>query len=228
MSDAFFSACSYCDLFAESAGLCSDDNTTNVAPIFLVTFGAGSATFSLDTPANLSFTTSYHQLFANPISDGDFAFTNVVPSSPVVWHGGAVDHTPNDSGGYMFLANADPNPGEFYKDTVDNLCIGQRYEFSVYLTNIVRPYGLAKPNVLFEIRTATSDNTLIAQKSSGDIPEYSSMTWTKYGISFVATNTSVVLLMISNTPNGGGNDMALDDIAFSICSNASSGVCSIG
>ncbi|CAF4119490.1 unnamed protein product, partial [Rotaria sp. Silwood2] len=215
-------------LFPESVGLCSDENTTSAAPIFLITFGSGPATFSLETPANFSFTTSYQQMFTTPISDGYFGFTNAVPSSTIVWHGGATDHTPNDIGGYMFFANADPNPGQFYKGIVDNLCIGQRYEFSAYLANVVGLFGLAKPNVLFEIRTATSDNTLLAQISSGDIPEYSSMTWTQYGISFVATNTSVILLMISTTANGAGNDMAIDDIAFRACSNASSGVCSTG
>lgn len=143
------------------------------------------------------------------------------------WHTGALDHTPNDIDGYMFLANADPSPGQFYRGTVDDLCIGQRYEFSAYMANIVKPLGLAKPNILFQIRTP-SDNTLIAQLGTGDIPEYSSMTWTKYGISFVAMNTSVVIIMISNTANPAGNDIALDDITFRICSNVSSGVCATG
>lgn len=162
------------------------------------------------------------------ISDGYFAITNAVPNVNTVWHTGAIDHTPNDVDGYMFLANADPNPGQFYRSTVDNLCIGERYEFSAYLTNIVGPYGLAKPNVIFEIRTPPPDNSLIGQLSSGDIPEYTVMTWTKYGISFIATNTTLVLIMISNTVNPAGNDMAIDDITFRICSNLSSGVCSVG
>ena len=193
----------------------------------MVTFGSGLATFSSATPANFSFTTTYVQLFTNPISDDYFAFINAVPNMVGAWHTGAIDHTPNDIGGYMFLANADPNPGQFYKETVNNLCIGERYEFSAYLTNIVKPLGLAKPNVLFQIRTP-SDNTLIGQLGTGDIPEYSSMTWVKYGISFVAMNTSVVIIMISNTANPMGNDMAIDDIAFRICSNASSAACATG
>ncbi|CAF4069139.1 unnamed protein product, partial [Rotaria sordida] len=163
----------------QSGGLCSDDNTTNIAPIFLVTFGSGSATFSSATPANFSFTTTYQQAFTIPIEDGYFAFTNAIPNVNTVWHTGALDHTPNDIDGYMFLANADPNPGQFYRGTVNNLCIGERYEFSAYLTNLVGPFGLAKPSVIFQIRTSTSDNTLIGQLDTGEIPEYSTMTWTK-------------------------------------------------
>lgn len=214
-------------LFPESAGLCPDENTTSAAPIFLVTFDSGPATFSSATPVNYSFTTTYQQVFTNPISDDYFALINAVPIMGTAWHTGALDHTPNDTGGYMFLANADPNPGEFYRATINNLCIGQRYEFSAYITNIVRPLGLAKPNVIFQIRSP-SDNTLIGQLGTGNIPEYSTMTWTKYGISFIAMNTSVVMIMISNTNNPAGNDMALDDIAFRICSNSSSGVCATG
>ena len=193
----------------------------------MVTFGSDPATFSSATPANFSFTTTYSQLFANPIYDGYFAFINAVPDMGVYWHTGAIDHTPSDIGGYMFLLNPGSKPGQFYTETINNLCIGERYEFSAYLTNIAKPLGQAKPNVLFQIRTP-SDNTLIGQLGTGDIPEYSSMAWAKYGISFVAMNTSVVLIMISNTANWAGNDMAIDDIAFRICSNASSAACATG
>lgn len=215
-------------LFVESISLCSDDNTTSVIPISLTTFGSGSTTYSSNTPASFNFTTNYTQKFVNPISAGCFGFTNVVPSNYASWHGGAIDHTPNDTNGYMFVVNADLTPSQFYKSTIDNLCIGQRYEFSVYLANVIKQVSFPTPNILFEIRNAAPDNTLVAQLSSGNIPEYSVMTWTKYGVSFIATNTSLVLLMISNTPSSVGNDLAIDDIAFSMCSNINSSTCLLG
>lgn len=208
--------------------MCFDDTAIMMASNLWVTFGSGAATFSSNTPATFGFTTTYTQLFTSPIPDTYFAITNAVPSDNPAWHGGAPDHTPYDTNGYMFLANADPTPQEFFRSTVSYLCIGERYEFSAYLTNIVMPLGLAKPNVLFQIRLPAPDNSVIGQASSGDIPEYSVMTWTKYGISFVATNTSVVLIMISNTPRADGNDMAIDDISFRICSNTTFGVCVTG
>src|SRR5690349_7607006 len=68
---------------------------------------------------------------------------------------------------------------------MNNLCIGLRYEFSVYIANIIKSqYTDIKPNV--KIRTATSAKTLLARLATGDIPEYSSLTWAQYGMSFIA------------------------------------------
>ena len=70
--------------------------------------------------------------------DGTFGFVNRVPDNNGAWQTNATDHT-GDGDGYMMLVNADYNPGQFYNGTVNNLCVGQRYEFSVYLANICKP-----------------------------------------------------------------------------------------
>lgn len=70
--------------------------TTNFTILFLVTFGNGSEQISRKTPADFNFSTS--------ISADEFAFVNSVPKG-IVFHTGALDHTPNDDGGYMFFIN---------------------------------------------------------------------------------------------------------------------------
>jgi hypothetical protein len=74
-----------------------------------------------------------------------------------------------------------------------------------------------EPNILFEVRTPQPENRLLAQTSSGNISSTQQLTWSKYGLSFTATTTSVTLLMISNAPGGYGNDLVIDDITFRVC-----------
>jgi hypothetical protein len=116
----------------------------------------------------------------------------------------------------MFLVNADYLPGQFYNSTVTNLVIGRRYEFSVYVANLLTTIGI-EPNILFQVLSPPPDNVLLAEISTGNISASINMTWLQYGISFRAVSESVTLLMISNAPGGYGNDLALDDIAFRVC-----------
>jgi hypothetical protein len=153
-----------------------------------------------------------------------FSFINSVHDDfNGAWHTNALDHSGNN-GGYMYLVNADFTPGQFYNGRVDNLCVGLRYEFSVYLANLCKPSGKINPNVLFEVRS-TDENVLLAQLNSGDIAEHDSLTWEKYGFSFIAPNSSVNLLMISNARGGDGNDIVIDDIALRVCAHRRSGFC---
>ena len=155
-----------------------------------------------------------------------FSFINSVHDDfDNTWHTNAQDHT-GDGGGYMFLVNADYQPDQFYNGIVKNLCIGLRYEFSVYLANLCRPtFVRIKPNVRFEVRDPSNGNQLLARLTSGEIPSTSSLTWQKYGLSFTATSSTVVLLMISDAPGGMGNDIVIDDIGLRVCSNKGSGFC---
>ncbi|CAF5055374.1 unnamed protein product, partial [Rotaria socialis] len=84
---------------------------------------------------------------------------------------------------------------------------------------------LAKPDVRLEVRAEKEDGSLIANRSTGDIPECNNMTWSKHGISFSPTSSLVVLLMLSNVNQDNGNDLAIDDIELRLCSRSHSGVC---
>ena len=212
-------------LCSESFGLCSSSDTFGVTPIVLITFGRGSDQYSSARPSNFGFSTTYIQRFEPVTDDGRFSFINKIHDDfSDTWHTGAQDHT-GDGGGYMFLVNADYEPDQFYNGIVGNLCIGLRYEFSVYLANLCRPtYVRINPNVRFEVRDVNSNN-LLAVLNSGEVQPTSILTWQKYGLSFTATSSSVVLLMISNAPGGMGNDIVIDDIGLRVCVQGGSGFC---
>ncbi|CAF0767834.1 unnamed protein product [Adineta steineri] len=209
----------------KSGGLCTDEDLRDTDPILLITFGNGSNQYSTKKPANFHFSTTYEQVFEPTTADGRFSLINSIHDDfGGSWHTGATDHT-GDKGGYMFLVNADFKAGEFYRGTVKNLCVGQLYEFSVYLANICKPDKCEiKPNVKFQVRT-TVGNHLLAELNSGNVLEHNTLTWKKYGLSFTAKTNSVVLLMISNAAGGMGNDLALDDIALRVCGAGKSGFC---
>ncbi len=216
-----------CDSFLleESVGLCHDNETLGNTPILLINFGNGSTQFSRAEPENFSFRTTYEQRFRPTVEDGHFGFLNSVYNhNNGAWHTNAVDHTGNN-GGYMLLVNADFQPGQFYNGIVRNLCVGLRYEFSVYLANVLTSPDGIKPNVRFEVRSPTIGNQLLAQLRSGEIPVQNSLKWDKYGLSFIAPSSTVVLLMISDAPGGRGNDIVIDDIALRVCSHEGTGFC---
>jgi hypothetical protein len=208
----------------QSVGLCLNEEMFDTEPILLITFGNGPSQYSTSTPADFDFSTTYQQKFEPVTNDGMFSFINLVHNDfNDAWHTNATDHS-EDNNGYMYLVNADYKPGQFYNGRVDNLCIGLRYEFSVYLANLCKPSGKINPNILFEVRSVDG-NVLLAQLESGDVAEHDTLTWEKYGFSFIATSSSVNLLMISNTRGGVGNDLVIDDIALHVCAHAGTGFC---
>ncbi len=216
-------------LFIESIGLCSDNEITNGKSLLLITFGSGPDQYSDETPSSFNFNTGYVQRFASNIRNSNFAFLNEVPKLEQViyrYHHRAQDHTKNDNGGYMYFVNVGSSGAPLFNSTVNNLCIDVCYEFSMYLANPTQDLLLAadKPNIRFEVRNATDENQLLAQFSTDDIPAYKEMTWSKYGLSFNASSTSVVLLILSNVKGGIGNDLAIDDIELRVCSTNHSGV----
>ena len=190
----------------------------------MITFGSGTSQYSNKTPADIGFSTTYRQAFLPTTNDGQFSLINSIHNDfGGAWHTGALDHT-DDENGYMFLVNAEGTPGVFYDGSVDDLCVGERYEFSAFLTNIcIRPCPVL-PNVKFEIHSANGSE-ILASQSSGDIPIRSNLTWLQVGFSFTAITSSIKLLMISNARGNSGNDLAIDDIALRVCSLTSNGVC---
>ncbi len=146
-----------------------------------------------------------------------------VPNDYPNWHGEALDHTANDNDGYMYLVLLCNDKHHIFNSTISSLQTGQLYEFSAYMANVIKnTAGFTKPNILFEVRSASNYTHIIAQYNTSDIPEYENLTWSKYGLSFNASTHSVILLMISNDPNCSGNDLAIDDIELRVCSTRNS------
>jgi hypothetical protein len=192
----------------------------NYTSVLLITFGSGSNEYSNKTPADFDFSTAHQQRFEPFINDGMFGFVNAVPMHGDIWHGRVLDHTANDVNGYMFFVNVAHEHTEIFNLTIGNLCTGLSYELSAYLANVfttVRSESAIKPNVLFQVLSPVIPGHILAQLSTGDIPEYENMTWAKYGLSFIAPSSSVVLFMVSIARGGGGNDLAIDDIELRVC-----------
>ncbi|MFT3682783.1 MAG: gliding motility-associated C-terminal domain-containing protein [Ferruginibacter sp.] len=187
-------------------------------PVVNVTFGAGS-----NPGAALSsrvITYSYHS--SDCPNDGFYTIINNTSSCfSNSWHNLQEDHTPGDNNGYMLLVNASFNPGDFYIDTVKNLCANTTYEFSAWATNVLRASscggGGIRPNLAFKIEAP--DGTVLGSYLTGDIDVTQSPTWKQYGLFFVtpAGNSTVVIRITNNAPGGCGNDLAIDDITFRPC-----------
>jgi hypothetical protein len=204
----------------ESVGLCTSSGVRR----FLTTFGSGSPDVSAATPGNFNFSTSYTQRWDGNTGVSDFVFLRYFNGRPS-WHTIVTDHTVNETNGYLMLVDVAETPSFVYRRTVDRLCVGERYEFSVYLANLFPPSFFPKPTVLFEVRDATTTNKTIAQYSSGDLMEYWTFTWEKFGISFISSVSSVSLWMTLNETANFGNDMVMDDIEFRTCSIGTTGIC---
>jgi hypothetical protein len=125
----------------------------------------------------------------------------------------------------MYLINGNYQPGQVFNYTINNLCIGTLYEISIYLANLMNVPGGILPNIKFQVCDSATGTVVLAERDTGNVPETVSMTWIKYGMSFVASTPSVVVLMISNAPGGYGNDFAVDDIVLRSCSNVGKRLC---
>lgn len=216
--------------FTEATDLCTNNGTVNTK-LLSITFGSGAAEYSKATPADFNFTAQHIQQFEAPINDGLYAFVNKLPNSPPVTHDGAWDHTPDDNAyGYMYYIAGGMANAKVFNSTRNDLCIGSTYEFSAYLANAVRKNvgPLIAPNILFEVWNIGSSSEIVAKYDTGDISEYDSMTWTRCGLSFNASTSSVNLLIISKVGKGKGNEFVLDDIELQISSGVYPGYCSPG
>lgn len=199
-------------------------------PIVNTTFGQGTNPGS-PLPAAVSGASTTYSFQAaatgkppaDVVVDGEYTLVNQVPAN-TLWHSGATDHT-GDPDGYMAFFNAAPQAGEFYRQTVTNLCPGTTYEFGAWILNAVNSATIIgatalQPNVTFSI-TDLNNNTL-ATLGTGPIAAGTAPVWNRYAGTFTTpAGISTVVLVLSNNVAGGspaaGNDLALDDITFRAC-----------
>ncbi len=221
-----------CSLIVDSCKILSQPQTCNGslgAPVVNITFGNGANNPGPELSTTVpGATTNYN--YANyatgtppsVVFDGDYALVNQVPLNGA-WYYGSPDHT-GDPNGYMAFFNAAPNPGEFYKQTVLNLCSGTTYEFAAWVTNVVNPAQLPNgvpPNITFNILDANTQ-AVLATYNTGDIAATNFFTWKQYSLLFtLPPGISSVTLVLNNNNIGGtvqiGNDLAIDDITFKPC-----------
>ncbi|MBC7886404.1 MAG: T9SS type A sorting domain-containing protein [Ferruginibacter sp.] len=151
-------------------------------------------------------------------------------------HTGAVSPTagntakaPGTNGGYMAVVNASYATSPAIQQSVTNLCTNTYYDFSAWFRNICSlcacdsngngatngsfngPYKPGvKPNLTFQLDG-------IDYYTTGDLP-YNGL-WAKKGFTYLtgAAQTSFALTIRNNSPGGGGNDWAVDDVSLSTC-----------
>ena len=181
-------------------------------PVVNITFGSG------DGPglALAAASTSYqYAINACPVN-GYYSLLNRGIECNYGWHILKGDHTGNPNG-YFMLIDASFEPGDFYLDTVKNLCPNTTYEFAAWMLNMKYVLQGTRPNITFKIETV---NGLVLQTyNSGDIPVEQTINWKQYGFYFTTplNVSNIVLRMTNNAPGGDGNDLALDDITFRPC-----------
>lgn len=137
--------------------------------------------------------------------------------------------TVGSSGGYMAVVNASYATSRAIQQDVSNLCPSTYYDFSAWFRNICPkcscdsngrgalntlfngpyPPGV-KPNLTFQLNG-------IDYYTTGDIP-YTGL-WEKKGFTYLTgpAQTSFTLSIRNNSPGGGGNDWAVDDVSLSTC-----------
>ncbi|HKP32489.1 MAG TPA: hypothetical protein VJT83_07165, partial [Chitinophagaceae bacterium] len=190
-------------------------------PVVHINFGAGQ---NPGTPRNAA-TTNYNFLANDCPNDGWYTIRNsTVTCFGNSWHSLSEDHTAGDADGYFMLVNASFQPGDFYVDTVRDLCPKTTYEFAAWVVNVLKPSACQgngiDPNLTFTIETTTG--TILNSYNSGDIAESPIPIWKQYGLFFEtpANTTTIVIRLRNNAPGGCGNDLALDDITFRPCGPA--------
>lgn len=200
-------------------------------PVVNITFGQGDnpgGALSTVVPG-ASTTMQYVGVTGNPAMptpvDGQYTITNNVPYNSA-WFSGAADHTSGNGTGYMAFYNSSEQPGEFYSQTVSNLCGATTYEFAAWVANALNPAVLigVNPDISFVIEQ--TDGTVLASYNTGPVTQNNVFTWVQHGFFFTtpANTGTVVLKMINNSPGGNanvGNDLAIDDITFRPCGPAS-------
>ncbi|WP_207632497.1 beta strand repeat-containing protein, partial [Foetidibacter luteolus] len=182
--------------------------TNSCANAYTDDFGSGTAG---SYGSALTGQTSYH--YMNTSTATREGYYKISGNANVLFGGAASlnDHTSGNGTGYMMIVDAGYDLNDFFRRRFNGLVIGATYNFSAWIANI-NTGGSIKPNVTFKVVDPTNYNTL-ATNTTGNI---TTSGWQQYTLSFTATATSIDLILSNNAIGGSGNDLALDDISFSL------------
>jgi trimeric autotransporter adhesin len=154
-------------------------------------------------------------------------------ASPVLGNP-ATDTTGGRTGGYMLVINAAYRIDSAFQHTITGLCANTYYEVSCWMRNICSKCGCDSNGVGASggagyLPTGPGDSSGVRPNlamaldgvdyyTTGDLP-YNGQ-WTKKGFTFLTgpSQTSFTMRFYNNSPGGGGNDWALDDITIATCS----------
>lgn len=195
--------------------------------VFRQSFGSGGNKYDLPLAGMGSVvlpTTQYAGAGAPPVAIEKFMLAqNAQTGDPAKWIN-LTDHTGN-AGGRMMLVNADSKANVIYSDEVPPVCPNQQYSFFFYAAFIGNSSykticdgfgGFKYPKIVIRVRDKVS-GAIITQVTTSDI---TSTSWQQYGMKFImpAGFSTVILELVNDGDGGCGNDLAIDDIQFGLCS----------
>ncbi len=184
---------------------------------FIETFGDVSDGLGNHIPLQAPARTTY--AFANLSTTYPLGPENVyaVTNNPEALHPhfGGADHTTGVVGrGRQLAVNAAASRGIFY--TVDRIQVSPytSYQLKFYVKNLLRPdnyWDYYLPDVTAQVLNAAG--AVVASVSTGDVAY--GRVWYEYTMTFnTETMREVQLRFVNNTPQGRGNDLAIDDITL--------------
>ena len=148
---------------------------------------------------NAGFTTDYGYKGTNP-NGGPGEYT--VSSTTQTFHGGFANIAAKE-GSQMMVVNGATSPAILWSQTSISVLAHTDYVFSAWLTTLIENNGI---ELDFRINGVS-----VGTKSSGQ-----TVSWTDFGAAWNSgNNTSVTLSIVDLNTDFGGNDFALDNIAFS-------------
>jgi gliding motility-associated-like protein len=184
-------------------------------PVVNINFGGG-ANPGLQVP---QIPAAYQYSNQDCPSEGSYALRTSTASCFNDWHNVQFDHTTNDPNGYFLLINTLPGTSEIYSDTIRGLCPNTTFEISTWMLNLLKPTGCSgngtDPNVTFTVTDLAG--SVLAKYNTGNIAETPQVAWIQYNFQFLSPFSGNVVLKMSNTGSGCGNDLAIDDITFRPC-----------
>ena len=139
------------------------------------------------------------------------------------------DHTSGTAAGQMMVVNAGTDLGVFYQETV-TVTPNTNYELGAWILNLIANNAAILPNVSIQLDRIGFDddnNPATADGSdgegqivyaSGNIANTSVPIWRNAGYIFNSgAATQITVRFRNNNSGGGGNDLVLDDLAFTPC-----------
>ncbi|BDB56210.1 T9SS type B sorting domain-containing protein [Flavobacterium ammonificans] len=153
------------------------------------------------------------------IQDGDYSVTSRIVSPYGAWYS-PKDNTPPTSPvtplGRFLAVNVDANLNPraiLYEKTIADIIPNQPIIVEFYVTNLLRTtYNATPPNITIALVDQLGNE--ISTINTGNVPR--NELWNKYPVTPVSlnpgNNSSLRFIVRNNNPNGGGNDLAIDDI----------------
>jgi hypothetical protein len=226
------------NVLVENGGSFSSGTTQNRSSSVLVP-GYTFANFASGAPND-----GFYGVCNNTSANGSTSNAVAIPNSArvfTVWdiigdHTGAASPTtgniaqaPGTNGGYMAVVNASYAISRAVQQSVTNVCPSTYYDFSAWFRNICSRCACdsngngamnasfngpdkagVKPNLTYQIDD-------VDYYTTGNLT-YTGM-WSKKGFTYLtgAAQTSFSLTIRNNSPGGGGNDWAMDDVTLASC-----------